>query len=103
MGPNVSLCNNLSISYLATTNIVNATDTSTNYVKNCGFTAEYHASGCLQVNSSLGEFRINGSMCYCETEGCNNNFDANRNSSSHANLQIITMLLSFLSFLTFLK
>merc|ERR1711935_669632 len=85
---------------MTATNVDNQTDTETDYIKNCGFTAEYHASGCLQVNSTLGEFGISGSMCYCETDSCNTSFDDN--SSSQINLQISTMLLSFLFFMMFL-
>ena len=87
----------------------NQTDTETTYLKGCGGET-YPTSGCLKINMTIEEDNFkqsfNGSICYCGKDGCNKNFDANdnfNNSSNQISLQIIAMLLSFLSFTIFTK
>merc|ERR1719203_1640391 len=57
------------------------TNPETKYLKNCAETEQYHASGCLTVDNENGEFSMKGSICYCETNKCNTNYDANNNNS----------------------
>merc|ERR1712224_1106552 len=49
------------------------------YLKNCAFTEVYHASGCLTLHDSDDLITFEGTMCYCDKDECNNNFDANNN------------------------
>merc|ERR1712156_445851 len=49
------------------------------YLKNCAFTEVYHASGCLTVHDSDDVITFEGTMCYCDKDQCNDNFDANNN------------------------
>merc|ERR1712014_115190 len=51
------------------------------YLKNCAKTEVYHASGCLHVDDQDEVITFEGSLCYCETDNCNNNFDANKNDA----------------------
>merc|ERR1712037_418772 len=60
--------------------------TETTYIKNCGKTLDYHATGCLQVDNSDDEISFAGSLCYCEKDNCNNNFDNNSNNSASDNI-----------------
>merc|ERR1739844_839700 len=63
------------------------------YIKNCGKTLDYHATGCLQVDNSDDEISFAGSLCYCETDNCNNNFDNNSNNSATDNIvNVITVV-----------
>ena len=47
------------------------------YIKNCGRTEDYHATGCLNVDNADDLISFTGSLCYCETDNCNVNFDPN--------------------------
>ena len=38
---------------------------------------DYHASGCLKVDNANDDESFTGSLCYCETDNCNVNFDPN--------------------------
>ena len=38
---------------------------------------DYHATGCLNVDNADDEISFTGSLCYCETDNCNVNFDPN--------------------------
>ena len=38
---------------------------------------DYHASGCLKVDNANDDESFTGSLCYCETDNCNINFDPN--------------------------
>ena len=86
---------------LAITISTNQTNPETKYFKNCAETEQYHASGCLTVDNQNGEFSMKGSICYCETNKCNTNYDANNNNSSpKLNVSLLTMLIiSLISFI----
>ena len=106
---NVSLFIGLNLFFTFYLAFTNQTYTETTYFKGCGGET-YPVSGCLKINMTIKEDsfneRFNGSICYCDTDGCNKNFDANdnfNNSSNQISLSIIAMLLSFLSFTIFMK
>merc|ERR1712223_1398594 len=59
--------------------------TETVYLKNCGKTLDYHASGCLNVDDTdEPEFSYKGTICFCEESGCNNSFDPNNPTTTPA-------------------
>ena len=64
------------------------------YLKNCAKTEVYHASGCLHVDDQDEVITFEGSLCYCETDNCNNNFDANKNDAPCVLNNIITVVVS---------
>lgn len=47
------------------------------FLKNCGKTLDYHATGCLNIDNADDGISFTGSLCYCETDNCNVNFDPN--------------------------
>ena len=73
----------------------------TTYIKNCGKTLDYHASGCLNVDNSDEEISFAGSLCYCETDNCNTNFD--KNSASTTIVNIITVVVSLTTSMILMK
>ena len=87
---------------LAITISTNQTNPETKYLKNCAETEEYHASGCLTVDNENGEFSMKGSICYCETDKCNTNYDANNNNSS-AQLNVSLAIMLIISLFSFIN
>ena len=87
---------------LAVTISTNQTNPETKYLKNCAETEEYHASGCLTVDNENGEFSMKGSICYCETDKCNTNYDANNNNSS-AQLNVSLAIMLIISLFSFIN
>ena len=78
--------------------------TETTYIKNCGKTLDYHATGCLQVDNSDDEISFAGSLCYCEKDNCNNNFDNNSNNSASDNIvNVITVVVSLATSMILMK
>ena len=75
--------------------------TETTYIKNCGKTLDYHATGCLQVDNSDDEISFAGSLCYCETDNCNNNFD--NNSATDNIVNVITVVISLATSIILMK
>merc|ERR1712141_400028 len=74
------------------------------YMKNCAKTDAYHASGCLQVNDVDPIVTFTGSLCYCETKECNNNFDANKNSNAPCVINnVITVVVALVILMVFNK
>ena len=53
---------------------------NTIYMKNCGDTGMYHASGCLHIDDA--DLKAKGTVCFCSGDKCNTNFDANKNSGA---------------------
>ena len=60
------------------------------YVKNCGNTGEYHASGCIQIDDE--EIGVKGTVCFCETENCNTSFEIN--GGDYVKLSILILVVS---------
>ena len=71
------------------------------YIKNCGKTLDYHATGCLHVDNSDDEISYAGSLCYCETDNCNTNFD--KNSASDTIVNVITVVVSLATSMILMK
>ena len=75
--------------------------TETTYIKNCGKTLDYHATGCLHIDNSDDEVSFAGSLCYCETDNCNTNFD--KNSASDTIVNVITVVVSLATSIILMK
>ena len=75
--------------------------TSTIYIKNCGKTLDYHASGCLHIDNADDGISFAGSLCYCETDNCNTNFD--KNSASITIVNVITVVISLATSMILMK
>ena len=74
---------------------------STIYIKNCGKTLDYHASGCLHIDNADDGISFAGSLCYCETDNCNTNFD--KNSASTTIVNVITVVISLATSMILMK
>ena len=74
------------------------------YIKNCAKTEVYHATGCLEVADHDDVISFDGSMCYCITDECNNNFDANKNSNAPCVItNVITVVVALVVLMVFNK
>ena len=75
--------------------------TSTIYIKNCGKTLNYHATGCLHIDDADDAISFAGSLCYCETDNCNTNFD--KNSASVTIVNVITVVVTLATSMILMK